>query len=293
MRNKGIIMFNVKKAKDLVLYSLVADSYSLGVHWVYDEKQLKQNSINWEILNAPLSVWHKGKGAGEFTHFGDQTCWLYEFLKDKDSFDENEYMFSWYENMKTYNGYVDGASRETIQNIVNGMKPSGSTSTDLSVIGRIAPLLKVSNSKQDFLENVEKFVRVTHNSAKAVIAANFFAKLLLMSLEGKDIEQSIISLKDEFDSSIQNMISKALESKDKDTYETIRHFGPACDIDEGFGGVIHLLCKFKNLKDMLICNAKAGGDTSSRAMIATIIFMANKPISQIPQNWLAIKAVIE
>lgn len=286
-------MFEQKKVKDLVLYSLVADSYSLGVHWVYDEKQLAQASINWEILNAPLAVWHKGKGAGEFTHFGDQVCWLYEFLKDKDNFDENEYMYFWYEKMKTYDGYIDSASKNTIQNIVNGISPSGSSSTDLSIVGRIAPLLKVSNSKKEFLENVEKFVRVTHNSAKAVTCANFFAKLLLLSLDGKDIEQSIISLKDEFDSSIQNMISKAVESKDKDTYETIRHFGPACDIDEGFGGVIHLLCKFKNLKDMLICNAKAGGDTSSRAMIATIIFMADKPISQIPKNWLGIKTKID
>lgn len=285
-------MFEQKKVKDLVLYSLVADSYSLGTHWVYDEKQLSKTNIIWENLNAPLSVWHKGKGAGEFTHYGDQTFWLYDFLKDKDIFDENKYMFFWYENMKTYNGYVDGSSRNTIQNIVNGLTPSGSNSSDLSIVGRIAPLLKVSKTKQEFLENVEKFVRVTHNSAKAVVCSRFFAKLLLLSLEGKDIEQSILSLKDEFDTSIQHTIEKAIASKDNDTYETIRHFGPACDIDEGFGGVIHLLCKYNNLKNMLICNSKAGGDTSSRAMIATIIFMANKPMSQIPQNWLAIKEVI-
>jgi ADP-ribosylglycohydrolase len=285
-------MFEQKKVKELVLFSLVADSYSLGTHWVYDEKQLANANVNWENLNAPLAIWHKGKVAGEFTHYGDQTYWLYDFLKDKDIFDVKDYMFYWYENMKTYNGYIDGASKNTMQNIANGIIPSGSSSTDLSIVGRIAPLLKVSNTKEEFLENVDKLVKVTHNSLKAVTCARFFAKLLLLVLDGKDIEQSIVSLKDEFDSSVQKIIDKAIASKEKGTYETIRDFGPACDIDEGFGGVIHLLCKYKNLKDMLICNSKAGGDTSSRAMIATLIFMANKPISQIPQNWLAIKVII-
>ena len=31
----------IKKVKDLVLSSLVADAYSLGAHWIYDEKQLQ------------------------------------------------------------------------------------------------------------------------------------------------------------------------------------------------------------------------------------------------------------
>ncbi len=85
-----------------------------------------------------------------------------------------------------------------------------------------------------------------------------------------------------------------MASKNNDTFETIRGFGPACDISGGFEGVIHLLCKYDNLRDMLVCNAKAGGDSSARGMIATIIFMAqeNKNANQIPSAWLNIKATI-
>lgn len=281
-------MFERKKEKELLLASLVADSYSLGTHWVYDEKSLSTLNINWNILNSPLALWHKGKVAGEFTHYGDQTYWLYEYLEDKDSFDDKQFEMYWYEKMKTYQGYIDSATKQSIQNIVNGVYPSGSQSTDLSIVGRIAPLLKVSKNKNEFIENVEKFIKITHNSSKALICGNFFAKLLLMVLNGKDIEESIIFLKDELDSSFQKMIERAIASKDKNTFETIRTFGPACDIDEGFSGVIHLLCKYKNFKDMLVNNAKAGGDTSSRAMIASIIFLANSNISVIPQEWLGI-----
>lgn len=280
------------KIKDLVLTSLVTDAYCLGTHWIYDENQLINNDIRWEELNKPLAIWHKGKSAGDFTHYGDQTYWLYEFLKDKDSFDENEYLKFWFEKMKTYTGYIDGASRDTILNIENSVTPSGSNSHDLSIVGRIVPLLKVSKTKEEFLQNVEKFVKLTHNSKEAVKSADFFANLLLMVLEKNDIEKSIVQLKSSYDSYFQDMIQKGLDSKNSDTFKTIREFGPACDINGGFSGVIHLLCKYDNLKDMLISNLKAGGDTSARAMIASVILLANKQMSEIPKNWLNLKVKI-
>ena len=280
------------KIKDLVLATLVTDAYCLGTHWIYDEKQLVDNDIIWDELNNPLAIWHKGKSAGDFTHYGDQSYWLYEFLKDKNSFDEKEYLNFWFNKMKTYTGYIDGASRDTILNIENNVTPSGSSSHDLSIVGRIVPLLKVSKTKEEFLQNVEKFVKLTHNSKEAVKSADFFANLLLMVLEKNDIEKSIVQLKSSYDSYFQDMIQKGLDSKNSDTFKTIREFGPACDINGGFSGVIHLLCKYDNLKDMLISNSKAGGDTSARAMIASVILLANKQMSEIPKNWLNLKVKI-
>ncbi len=280
------------KIEDLVKSSLVIDSYCLGTHWVYDEEQLINNSIDWNSLNAPIAMWHKGKRAGDFTHYGDQTLWLYEFLKDKNSFDEKAFKDFWFEKMQTYTGYMDGASRNTIENIKNKIEPSGSTSTDLSIVGRIAPLLKVSKTKEEFFKNVEKFVSITHNSQLAKECTDFFAKLLILVLEKNDIKESILKLKDECNEHFQDMIEKALNSKDEDSFKAIRDFGPACGINDGFSGVIHLLIKYDNLKEMIISNSKAGGDTSARAMIATIIFMANHEIGQLPKEWMNINAKI-
>ena len=281
-----------KKIKDLVLSSLVADSYCLGTHWIYDENQLINNDINWEELNAPMAIWHKGKSAGDFTHYGDQNYWLYEFLKDKNCFDEKEFLDFWFEKKKTYTGYIDASCRKTILNIENGVVPSGANSHDLSIVGRIVPLLKVSKTKEEFLQNVGKFVKLTHNSKEALQSADFFANLLLLVLENNEIEKSILELKNSYDSFFQEMIEKGINSKNSDTFETIRTFGPACDINSGFSGVIHLLCKYDNLKDMLVGNSKAGGDRSARAMIASVIFLANKQISEIPKNWLNLKISI-
>lgn len=287
-------MFDEKKVKKLLLASLVADAYSLGAHWIYDEKQLKEIDIDWNDLNAPKAMWHKGKVAGDFTHYGDHTLWLYTFLQDKENFDADAYMEYWKDKLNSYNGYIDGSTRETLENISNGIKPTGSGSTDLSIVGRIAPLLLVSNSKEEFLQNVQEFVKCTHNSNLALVSTKFFALLLLEVLAGNDIESSILKLKDDFDTTTQSYISNGISSKSEASFKAIREFGPACGIDGGFSGVIHLLCKYDNLKDLLIENAKAGGDSSARAMIASIILTASNDstISHIPQNWLKIKANI-
>lgn len=287
-------MFDQKKVKELILSSLVADSYSLGAHWVYDEKQLEALDINWNELNDAKAIWHKGKKAGDFTHYGDQTFWLYQFLQSRDSFDSVVYLDYWKKRVDVYNGYIDGATRDTLENIKNGVSPTGSSSTDLSIVGRIAPLLMVSSSKEEFFKNVEEFVKCTHNSHEAVVTSKFFAMLLLKVLSGGGIEDSILELKDLFDTKIQSYIYSGVASKTDETFHAIRGFGPACDISGGFEGVIHLLCKYDNLSEMLIENAKAGGDSSARAMIASYIFMAqkSKTLTSIPTSWLNIKATI-
>jgi len=287
-------MFDKKKVKELVLSSLVADAYSLGSHWTYDAKELKNLDIDWNELNDAKALWHKGKKAGDFTHYGDQTLWLYEFLKDKDKFNADEYLEFWADKMSSYAGYIDSSSRATIENMKNSISPSGAFSTDLSIVGRIAPLLLVSNSKEEFLQNIEKFVKCTHNSDEAVRASKFFASLLLEVLDAKTIEESLIALKDKFGVDIQAYIDKGIASKINDTLQTIRNFGPACDIKDGFGGVVHLLSKYDNLKEMLIANAKAGGDSSARAMLASIIFMAQESqnIECIPASWLRLNSFV-
>ena len=37
-----------KKYQDLLLATLVADTYCLGSHWIYDSEELKNLDIDWE-----------------------------------------------------------------------------------------------------------------------------------------------------------------------------------------------------------------------------------------------------
>jgi ADP-ribosylglycohydrolase len=279
-----------EKVKTLVFTALVADAYSLGAHWVYDEKQLQEAPLDWEHLNAPMAAWHKGKKAGDFTHYGDQIVWLHAFLADKSYFDADAYRAFWFEKMQNYTGYTDGASRTTVENIKNNITPSGSASTDLSVVGRTTPLLGVSSTPEDFYANVEEFIKLTHNSPKTLMAGDFFARLLVVVLGGKSIQEAMLSLKNTYPKDFWHKVEQGMESKDQETFAAIRAFGPACDVDEGLSGVVHLLCKYDNIKEMLMQNAKAGGDSSARGMIAAVIFVAHDPQAQLPVSWQEINA---
>ncbi|WP_428025296.1 ADP-ribosylglycohydrolase family protein [Arcobacter sp.] len=287
-------MFDKRKAKELVLGSLIADSYCLASHWIYDEKELKTMAINWEDLNNACSIWHRGKKAGEFTHYGDQLYFLYEYIIENDNFDLEQYVQFWKEKMEKYDGYIDGATRVTLENLnANKPIPCGSDSTDISVIGRIAPLLLVSKNKNQFFQNVEKFVRATHNSSIVVEGAKFFAKVLVDVLDDIEMMESIKERKDEFSTAIQKYVNDGLTTIENDTFDTIRKFGPACSIDEAFGGIIHLLGKYTNFKEALIKNAQAGGDNSARAMIVAMFFIARYGLKVIPKNLTNIKVQID
>lgn len=278
------------KVRDMVFSSLIADAYCLGSHWIYDEEQLRTLNVNWDSLNKACAIWHKGKSAGEFTHYGDQTYWFYKFLENKERFYINEYIQHWYTKMSVYDGYIDGATKDTMKNMDEGqLVPCGSNSHDLSIVSRIIPLLLVSKDKEEFLIHVEDFVKSTHNDASVLEVAKFFAMLLLEVLNGKDILTSIEDLKEKFSYTIQDWITSGLASKNEVTFDAIRRFGPACTTDGAFPGVIHLLAKYSNFKEAMIANAKAGGDSSSRAMMLAPLMTLQYGMNKIPAEWTKIK----
>lgn len=266
-----------KQISNSVMASLVADAYTLGAHWVYDEEQLKNLPINWETLNDAQSIWHKDKIKGDFTHYGDQTLFLLEYMSKNKKFDKNDYYTFWKDKMTNYNGYIDGATRGALEKI-------DSESNDLSICGRLAPLLIDANTKEVFLSRVKEFVEITHNSKLAHQSSQFFAELLWDSKENQDIQNNIELLKNKY-TELLIWIDAGVKSKGADTFTTIREFGPACGIDGGFAGVIHLLSLKNDFKTIMQKNARAGGDSSARGMVVAMILGTQDDVI-ITQDWL-------
>lgn len=262
--------------------SLVADAYALGAHWVYDEAQLKSLDVNWNELNSPQAMWHKGKEKGDFTHYGDHTKWLLEFIQENNHFNLQNYVRLWHDNMQMYTGYVDGSSRETLEALKeNPHTNTGSSSHDLSIIGRISPLLLVSSIKSEFLSHVHDFVAFTHNSPLVLKAAEFFGSVLYDVSQGQSITTALNT--QILDAELKTAFEVATASKDQDSVAAIRHFGPACSVEGGFEGAIHLLCTYDDYKEAMIANAKAGGDSAARAMIVGMIMGAAG--CDLPASW--------
>ncbi len=104
------------------------------------------------------------------------------------------------------------------------------------------------------------------------------------SKENQDIKKSIQLLRNKYPD-FSTWIDEGVNSKNLDTFKTIRDFGPACSIDGGFAGVIHLLSLNDNFKTIMIKNAKAGGDSSARGMIVAMILGAQNNF-ELPVEWM-------
>ncbi len=273
---------NQNNIKNAVEASLVADSYLLGSHWIYDVNQLKSLKIDWNELNAPCAKWHEGKEKGDFTHYGDHTKWLLNHVKESKTFDIQVYKQVWLQNMKDYKGYIDGACADTIKIIEEDESAVvGSSSHDLSIVGRIAPLLYVSDTKQEFLANVKSFVSFTHNNETVLNVAELFANILYDVADGEKIKDALE--KATVPKKIQSAFKKGVSSKGENTFDTILKFGPSCTVQGAFEATLHLLTTYDDFKEAMVQNAKAGGDSSSRGMIVGMLMGAAS--CTIPSSW--------
>ena len=283
-------MYN-DKVKDLVLASIVADAYCLGSHWIYEEKELKKLPLNWNELNNAQSKWHKGKKAGELTHYGDLNIFFYNFIKKQNTFDKNTYLKEFVSYLNSYNGYIDSSSQKTIDHFKDNSNEE-SKSTDLSFISRIPSLLLVSNNKKEFLDNVERLISISHNSNISLSLGKLFSEVLLSVLEGNEIIDAFNKYKEDYSKDIQDLINKGINSKFLSTEVSLKNFGIACSINDGLSGVLHILTKYNSFEDLMIFNAKVGGDNSSRAMMAAILFVAKNGILEIPSSYLKTKVKV-
>ena len=64
--------------------------------------------------------------------------------------------------------------------------------------------------------------------------------------------------------------------------------GQMCEIQAAFPCVIHLIAKYEdNLKEGLIENAMAGGDSAGRGLTVGMVLGAHLGIDAIPPKWLS------
>jgi ADP-ribosylglycohydrolase len=272
--------------RPLVMAVFISDAYSLGLHWIYDHDLLDRQPLDPERLHPPLSHWHGNKQAGELTHYGDQAWHLYRFLQQHKQFDVDRYRKHWAQFMRRYSGYIDKASAMTLQNISQGIEPAGSSSTELSVTGRIVCLLPFVSNKTEFLQQAQALTAMTHNAPATLATTDYLARVLLDCLGGIPAEEALDRELHHLPGRLQKLVKTGRNSAAEDTREALRRFGIACDLQHGLPGVAHLLCRYRSVADMLKQNALAGGDSSARAMITAAILTAQAESPDLPSEWL-------
>ena len=280
---------NNDKLKGLMWGSLLGDAYSLGGHWVYDQDELANSKLNLEGLNDPMSSYHPTKKAGDFTHYGDQSVWLFEYMKKAQVYDPFVYGELWQKNMTNYNGYKDSASKDSLVNMKSGRSflAAGSGSHDLSIVGRHAPILFTLKGMDEMLESVKFHNCLTHMSKETLDASKYIAEVTLAMIYNLDVESTLQERAKFYGAEVEAEVKKAFELKEQETNEAIKELGASCDVTGGLAATIYLLINYHNdFNALLKANVLAGGDSAARGMVAGMIVGARYGFEYIKPSWI-------
>ena len=282
-----------EKPKAMVLASFAADSLALGVHWIYNTRVIDKKFGRVDHFIKPeRPTYHPTKNRGEFTHYGDQSLLLLESIAACEGFDLRDFSDRWQKLFDNYDGYVDNATKGTLENLASGKSPTeaGSGSDDLAGASRIASLVYVyRNDPQELIDSARAQTAFTHNNPPVIQSAVFFASIAHQILAGNTplaaIEQA---QKDEFHSDpFKEWIQIGLESTEQDSRQAILNLGQMCEIQVAFPGVVHLIAKYENdLKAALVENVMAGGDSAARGLLVGLVLGAHLGMEAIPPQWL-------
>ena len=297
---KSIFLSSVKEnsmkqhTQQAIMAAFVADALALGVHWVYRTSDIDEKYGRLEFMVAPeIAKWHRGKEKGAFTHYGDQSFLLLKSLSQANRFDSELFAQNWQDFFKNYSGHMDQATRETLANFSAGMAPdkAGSQSSDLGGASRMVPLAAWYHDQPDaFIAACREQTRMTHPRVAA--CSELFARAYIFVLAGKTPIDAILTAINAMGAmegvpDIKEAVEKGIESKSQDTRIAIAKFGQMCDVDAALPGTIHLIAKYEeNLKQALVENIMAGGDSAARGMLAGFILGAHSAPDAIPDEWL-------
>jgi len=280
--------------RPMVLASFAADSLALGVHWIYDPNKIKNDFGRVDSLRKPLpGSYHPTKEKGEFTHYGDQTFLLLESIAARRGFDLSDFSRRWQELFRTYRGYVDQATKMTLQNLSQGkaIKEAGSSSTELSGAARIAPLVFLYHKNPEMLVKAARAqTQMTHNNPLVIESAEFFARVCCKVLEGTSPTEAMTEVAAERFKGFPLFawVKEGIESGGKDSVSTIARFGQSCHTDDAFPGVVHLIVKYEDdLKEALVQAVMAGGDSAGRGLMVGMVLGAHLGDKGLPKEWVS------
>lgn len=282
------------KAKAMVLASFAADTLSLGAHWIYDTNEITRQFGRIENPVSPLPTsYHPKKQQGDFTHYGDQALALLNSLMEHGDFSPALFSREWQDLfLQDYQGYIDKATTATMANLADGKAPeqSGSSSTELGGAARIAPLVYLfKNDREKLLASVALQTSMTHNHPATLAGAQFIALSAYEILHGATPVDAMEAALDAgvADIDLDARIRMGLDSCGKDTTEVIQHFGQMCAIAAALTGAVHLVATYENnLREGLIANVMAGGDSAARGLVAGMLLGAHLGLEAVPPQWI-------
>ncbi|MBG0778261.1 MAG: ADP-ribosylglycohydrolase family protein [Desulfovibrionaceae bacterium] len=278
-------------AQAMVMASFIGDALALGAHWQYDQAVLAADGRVADY--RPPTRYHAGKNPGDFTHYGDQALVLLQSVAERGGFDLDDFFARWTALMDGYAGYLDMATKKTLERIAFGEGPvgSGSPSNDLAGASRIAPVvLALRDDPAAAVAAARAQTAMTHNNSLVLDAAEFFARAALLALNGENPDRALELALEQGDYAAMDfpkLVGAGLDKAGMETVAAGAAFGTSCHAPEAIPLTVQAIARYaKNLEGGLVETIMAGGDNAARALLVGMVLGAHLGPDAIPARWL-------
>ncbi len=293
------------RLRGMIWGQMVGDAAALGTHWIYNLSELEAAYPEGvEGFEAPKEGhYHFGKSVGDQTHYGDGALILLRSIAEEGCFDELNFGLGFIEalNPETYEGYVDHATRGTVEAKLNFEEShpkepfdfqQGADDDQLATATSLAPVIAAHLEDSELISIVERVTRVRQNNDRAVAYMKAHTRILLELLEGRDIHSSlhrveeIIAKEAEFGPELKRKIRSAFSLLCKSVSEATDKLGQSCPLISSFPSAVHGLLNCRDSFEGAILKViRAGGDNAGRAAMVGAWLGAHLGIEGIPVGW--------
>ncbi|CEM03271.1 unnamed protein product [Vitrella brassicaformis CCMP3155] len=318
--------------------AVVGDALCLGSHYEYDANKIlaayggkpiekymapgehmggMTHGVGWGQRN-----YHPGKTAGEQTDYGDYNALVLEYFatrkyKDNDPplpINKSELISFWQRKMETWVGWKCTQTRQTLQQIQQGVPQDqlGGMSNAMAI--RHAAAFAVYSDEKALID-ASTTVMFTHRNSHAFLAGPYLSRvvhrLLYKNMGLREAIESAMNDQgtDEFiRSKVKMALSKVDEAADPSKplsqekmvddlaltsmarlwdvgkSEPIK-VGKASPTEGTLPGAIYFILKYQQLLPALQANAMVGGDNASRSIAVGMVLGAYEGVEAIPESY--------
>ncbi|WP_299988884.1 ADP-ribosylglycohydrolase family protein [uncultured Ruegeria sp.] len=282
------------KRRSIVTGALVADAASLGLHWLYDQARIQKlvgqtpefcatNAADFE--GVPSYFAHPLKQPGDLSQYGEQCLVLLRALASQSgAYDQEAYNNAFVSHFGyggTYCGYIDGATRGTLDNLANGKSDQvlGAQDTQLPAIAKLPPLIAAGQEA-----HAEEAIRTTNQSDLAVSYGRVACAMLIAARDNGTVGDVVEAAFEAADNNTRPTLELARASTDRDTCKFTEEVGMSCELEYGLPSVLHNLLTTKTYQEAIRTNILAGGDNCGRAILLGGVLGATHGI---PESWVS------
>ncbi|MBP6075672.1 MAG: ADP-ribosylglycohydrolase family protein [Nitrosomonas sp.] len=292
-----------------ILGALIADSASLGLHWLYDPARIAQieKTKGLVFLQPDDNDYAETKGyfahgnriAGDSSGYGELCLLMLRHFAQHGQFNRVAYQTEYCNHFGPgggYTGYVDSPTRQTLQ-ILLPLKPeefpqnSGADDDQFAALATLPAVVAAHKGSQEaLLTKIAQVVRLTNHNDTAVAAAQYAGSVLLEILHGKTITQALTSALLYAERKLAPLVEEALQTHTLDSIAIANRFGSACHVLQGMPIIAHIARYASDYRTAIEENIRIGGDSCGRAIMLGAIMAAytaqqNDQISSIPLEW--------